>query len=114
MEIDRGCGTVELVGFTGCDDFGRNINPLIVEGQVHGGLVQGIGQALLEGCVYDDAGQLITGSYLDYCMPRAPNVPPFAPSTNRTPCPPNPPARQTPPATPAPAPPAPGPQPVPD
>jgi carbon-monoxide dehydrogenase large subunit len=63
---------------------------MIVEGQVHGGLAQGIGQALLEGCVYDDAGQLITGSYMDYCMPRANNVPSFAVSTNVTLCTHNP------------------------
>src|SRR5438045_3143011 len=77
IEIDRDTGMVELVNFTACDDFGRIINPLIVEGQVHGGLAQGIGQALLEGCVYDESGQLITGSYMDYTMPRANNVPSF-------------------------------------
>src|SRR5207253_1719754 len=78
------------VNFTACDDFGRVINPMIVEGQVHGGLVQGIGQALLEGCIYDEAGQLLTGSYMDYCMPRADDVPSFAVSTNTTLCTHNP------------------------
>jgi CO/xanthine dehydrogenase Mo-binding subunit len=58
VEIDRETGTVELVNFTGADDFGRIINPLIVEGQVHGGLVQGIGQALYENAVYDESSQL--------------------------------------------------------
>jgi aerobic carbon-monoxide dehydrogenase large subunit len=90
IEIDRDTGTVELVNFTACDDFGRIINPLIVEGQVHGGLAQGIGQALLEGCVYDESGQLITGSYMDYTMPRASNVPSFTVSHNVTLCTHNP------------------------
>ncbi|HZS85042.1 MAG TPA: xanthine dehydrogenase family protein molybdopterin-binding subunit [Stellaceae bacterium] len=90
VEIDRDTGIVELVNFTACDDFGRIINPLIVEGQVHGGLVQGIGQALLENCVYDPEGQLLTGSYMDYCMPRASDVPSFAVSTNTTLCTHNP------------------------
>jgi carbon-monoxide dehydrogenase large subunit len=63
------------VNFTAADDVGRVINPMIVEGQIHGGVAQGIGQALLEGCVYDPAsGQLVTGSYMDYCMPRADNI----------------------------------------
>src|SRR5262249_4422910 len=73
VEIDRETGTVELVNFTGADDFGRIINPLIAEGQVHGALVQGIGQALYENAVYDESGQLETGSFMDYCMPRADN-----------------------------------------
>ncbi|MCH8965718.1 MAG: xanthine dehydrogenase family protein molybdopterin-binding subunit, partial [Planctomycetes bacterium] len=70
-------GTVEVSKFTAVDDVGRVINPMIVEGQVHGGLAQGIGQALLENCVYDDKGQLITGSFMDYTMPRADNLPSF-------------------------------------
>jgi carbon-monoxide dehydrogenase large subunit len=69
--------------FTAVDDFGNIINPMIVEGQVHGGLVQGIGQALLENCVYDkETGQLLTGSFMDYAMPRADDLP----SSGRTPC----------------------------
>ncbi|MBV8651073.1 MAG: molybdopterin-dependent oxidoreductase, partial [Alphaproteobacteria bacterium] len=90
VEIDRDTGIVEVVNFAACDDFGRIINPLIVEGQVHGGLVQGIGQALYEGCVYDEGGQLLTGSFMDYCMPRASDVPSFKVSTNTTLCTHNP------------------------
>src|SRR5574341_738463 len=72
VEIDPDTGHTRIVNFTAVDDFGKVINPMIVEGQVHGGLVQGIGQALLEGCRYDkDSGQLLTGTYMDYCMPRA-------------------------------------------
>jgi carbon-monoxide dehydrogenase large subunit len=59
------------------DDFGNVVNPMVVEGQVHGGLVQGIGQALQEGVLYDENGQLLTGSYMDYTMPRAHDVPMF-------------------------------------
>jgi carbon-monoxide dehydrogenase large subunit len=84
VEIERDTGHARIVEFTACDDFGRIVNPMIVEGQVHGGLAQGIGQALLEGCVYDPSGQLLTGSYMDYCMPRADDVPSFAVSTNTT------------------------------
>ena len=66
------------MNFTAVDDVGRVINPMIVEGQVHGGVAQGIGQALLESCVYDnESGQLLTGSYMDYCMPRADDLPNF-------------------------------------
>ncbi len=76
VEIDPETGHVTIASFTASDDFGRIINPMIVAGQVHGGLAQGIGQALLEGCVYDKAtGQLLTGSYMDYAMPRADNLP---------------------------------------
>ncbi len=78
VEVEPATGEVDIVRFTAVDDFGNVINPMIVEGQVHGGLVQGIGQALLEGARYDDSGQLLTGSYMDYCMPRADNVPSFA------------------------------------
>ena len=90
IEIDRETGAVELINFTGADDFGRIINPLIVEGQVHGGLVQGIGQALYENAVYDESGQLKTGSFMDYCMPRADNFLPFKLETNTTLCAHNP------------------------
>ena len=73
------------------NDFGNVINPMIVEGQVHGGLAQGIGQALLENCVYDkESGQLLTGSYMDYCMPRADDLPTFRVETINTPCTTNP------------------------
>ena len=76
--------------FTAVDDFGKIINPMIVEGQVHGGLTQGIGQALLEGCRYDDTGQLITGSFMDYSMPRADDVPSYNLDTRETACTHNP------------------------
>ena len=75
VEVDPDTGAVDIMNFTAVDDVGRVINPMIVEGQVHGGVAQGIGQALLEGCVYDDDGQLLTGSYMDYTMPRADNLP---------------------------------------
>jgi carbon-monoxide dehydrogenase large subunit len=91
IEIDPDTGHLTVIGFTASDDFGRIINPMIVEGQVHGGLAQGIGQALLEGCVYDkDTGQLLTGSYNDYAMPRADDLPNFALSTHVTLCAHNP------------------------
>ncbi|RLA32894.1 MAG: xanthine dehydrogenase family protein molybdopterin-binding subunit [Gammaproteobacteria bacterium] len=86
VEIDPDTGVVDVVSFTAADDFGRIINPMIVEGQVHGGVTQGIGQALYEQCVYDDSGQLLSGSMMDYCLPRADNVPNFAVTTNVTPC----------------------------
>jgi carbon-monoxide dehydrogenase large subunit len=76
---------------TAVDDFGTIINPMIVEGQVHGGLAQGIGQALLENCVYDqESGQLLTGSFMDYCMPRASDFPMFKVDNRVTPCTHNP------------------------
>jgi carbon-monoxide dehydrogenase large subunit len=91
VEVDIETGQVAVANFTASDDFGRIINPLIVAGQVHGGLAQGIGQALLEGCVYDKAsGQLVTGSYSDYTMPRADDLPSFSLSTNVTLCTHNP------------------------
>ena len=84
-------GTTQVVNFSACDDFGNIINPMIVEGQVHGGLAQGIGQALLENCVYDpESGQLLTGSYMDYAMPRADDLPSFKVATKVTPCTHNP------------------------
>ena len=91
VEIDPDTGTTEIVQFVASDDFGKIINPMIVEGQVHGGLAQGIGQALLEGAYYDpDNGQLLTASYMDYTMPRASDLPSFQVSTTETPCPGNP------------------------
>jgi carbon-monoxide dehydrogenase large subunit len=90
LEIDPDTGVVNIERFVASDDFGHIINPMIVEGQVHGGLAQGIGQALLENCIYDDNGQLVTGSYQDYCMPRADNLPNFEVSTTSTPCTHNP------------------------
>ena len=91
VEIDPETGVVEVARFTACDDFGNIINPMIVEGQVHGGLAQGIGQALLEHCVYDaESGQLLSGSYMDYAMPRADDLPSFKVDTRVTPCTHNP------------------------
>jgi carbon-monoxide dehydrogenase large subunit len=78
LEIDPDTGMVELVNYTSVDDVGQPINPLIVEGQVHGGLAQGIGQALSEGFYMDrETGQVLTGSYMDYGMPRAGVIPPL-------------------------------------
>jgi len=91
VEIDRDTGAVTLLNFTAADDFGRIINPLIVAGQVHGGLVQGIGQALYEHTVYDpESGQLRTGSLMDYCLPRADNLAAFNLATHATLCTHNP------------------------
>ena len=91
VEIDPETGTASIVDYTAVDDFGNIINPLIVAGQVHGGVAQGIGQALLEGCRYDErTGQLLTGSYLDYVMPRAADLPEFNLGTEVTPCTHNP------------------------
>ena len=90
VEIDPDTGVTKIVQFVAVDDFGNLINPMIVEGQVHGGIAQGIGQALLEQEVYDDAGQLITGSYMDYCMPRADDLPNFTVGMTCTPCTHNP------------------------
>jgi len=91
LEIDPDTGVVRIEKFTACDDFGNIINPMIVEGQVHGGLTQGIGQALLENCVYDpESGQLLTGSFMDYALPRADDVPSFDVGTKVTPCTHNP------------------------
>jgi aerobic carbon-monoxide dehydrogenase large subunit len=75
VEVDPDTGRVGIASFVCADDFGNVINPMIVEGQVHGGVGQGIGQALLENTSYDAAGQLLTGSYMDYAMPRAEDVP---------------------------------------
>ncbi|MGA9323369.1 MAG: xanthine dehydrogenase family protein molybdopterin-binding subunit [Xanthobacteraceae bacterium] len=77
VEVDPDTGVVELVKYTCVNDFGVVVNPLIVAGQLHGGVVQGIGQALMEMTVYDGDGQLLTGSFMDYAMPRATDVPDF-------------------------------------
>jgi carbon-monoxide dehydrogenase large subunit len=91
VEVDPETGKVRVDRFTAVDDFGNIVNPMIVEGQVHGGLAQGLGQAMLEGCVYDPAtGQLLTGSYQDYAMPRADDLPSFTVDHTVTPCTHNP------------------------
>lgn len=75
VEVDPETGKVTIEKFVSADDFGNVINPMIVEGQVHGGIAQGIGQALLENCSYDENGQLLSASYMDYAMPRADDLP---------------------------------------
>jgi len=91
VEIDPDTGVTKIVKFSAVDDFGKIINPMIVEGQVHGGLTQGIGQALTENCRYDpETGQLVTGSFTDYCIPRADDVPSYQLDTRETPCTHNP------------------------
>ena len=90
LEIDPETGIAKIERWTAVDDFGVLINPMIVEGQVHGGIAQGVGQALYEGAVYNQDGQLLTASYMDYCMPRAHDFPTFEVETTVTPCPSNP------------------------
>ncbi len=91
VEVDPETGVARVDRFTAVDDFGNLVNPMIVAGQVHGGLAQGLGQAMLEGCVYDPAsGQLMTGSYMDYAMPRAADLPSFTVDHTVTPCSHNP------------------------
>ena len=90
VEVDPETGVVTIEQFVAVDDFGHVVNPMIVEGQVHGGLAQGIGQALLEHGVYDESGQLLSGSYMDYTMPRADDLQNFLVDTTTTPCTHNP------------------------
>jgi carbon-monoxide dehydrogenase large subunit len=90
VEIDPETGVVEVVDVAIADDVGVVINPMIVDGQAHGGLAQGIGQALLEECVYDSEGQLVAGSYMSYCMPRAADLPMFKVGNHVTACTHNP------------------------
>ncbi|HEY9359744.1 MAG TPA: xanthine dehydrogenase family protein molybdopterin-binding subunit [Xanthobacteraceae bacterium] len=90
VEVDRDTGKTEIVNWTAVDDFGTVVNPMIVEGQVHGGIAQGIGQALLERAVYDQDGQLVTGSLMDYCMPHAHDLPSFKVGLTETKAPSNP------------------------
>ncbi len=90
VEVDPETGESEIVAWTAVDDFGVVVNPMIVEGQVHGGIAQGVGQALLEGAIYGTDGQLVTGSLMDYCMPRADNLPSYKVETTVTRCPGNP------------------------
>jgi carbon-monoxide dehydrogenase large subunit len=90
VEVDTETGNTEVVAWTAVDDFGIVVNPMIVEGQVHGGIAQGVGQALCEGAIYDKDAQLVTGSFMDYCMPRAAHLPPIKVDTTVTKCPSNP------------------------
>lgn len=90
VEVDPETGVVRVVNYTVVDDFGVVINPLVVEGQVHGGVVQGLGQALTERVVFDADGQIVTGSFMDYGIPRADDIPPIRFSTNEVKCKTNP------------------------
>ena len=90
VEIDAATGALAIVRYTAVEDVGRMINPLLVAGQVHGGIAQGVGQALMESIVYDASGQLVTGSFQDYCMPRADNFCAFALAENEVPTKTNP------------------------
>jgi carbon-monoxide dehydrogenase large subunit len=90
VEVDPDTGMVAVARYSFVNDFGTVINPLLVDGQAHGGIVQGIGQALRERTVYDDEGQLLTGSYMDYAMPRADDVPSFVSAYHPVPATTNP------------------------
>ncbi len=90
VEVDPQTGESEVVAWTAVDDFGTVVNPMIVAGQVHGGVAQGVGQALLEGAVYDADGQLVTGSFMDYCLPRARDLPALNVNMTETKAPSNP------------------------
>jgi carbon-monoxide dehydrogenase large subunit len=90
VEVDPETGVTEIASWVAADDFGNLINPMIVEGQVHGGIAHGVGQALLESACYDETGQLLSGSYMDYGMPRADTLPEMMIATTQTPCPHNP------------------------
>jgi len=91
VEVDPETGDTTIVDWSAVDDFGRVINPMIVDGQVHGGIAHGVGQALLESCIYDEeTGQLLSGSLNDYCVPRADDLPSFKVDMTETLCPHNP------------------------
>ncbi len=90
VEIDPDTGETTIVRYSVVDDFGFTLNPLLLAGQVHGGIAQGAGQALMERAVFDDDGQLLTASFLDYCMPRADNLPQFDFETRNVPSTTNP------------------------
>ena len=91
LEIDKYSGVVKIINYSVVDDFGKVINPLLLEGQVHGGIAQGIGQAILEDTIYDDeTGQLLSGSFMDYAIPRASDMPSIKFSYNEILCNSNP------------------------
>lgn len=90
VEVDPDTGTIAIVRYTGVNDFGTIVNPMIVDGQVHGGVTQGIGQALMEVALFDESGQPITGSFMDYAMPRAGDVPMFTTASQPSPAKTNP------------------------
>jgi len=86
VEVDPDTGKVDIVSYRVLDDFGRVINPMLVAGQVHGGVAQGLGQAVLENCIYDDSGQILTASFTDYAMPRAQDIPDIDFAYEEIPC----------------------------
>jgi carbon-monoxide dehydrogenase large subunit len=90
VEIDPETGVTRIVRYTGISDFGTIVNPMIVEGQLHGGVAQGIGQALMEEVSYDESGQPITGSFMDYALPRAEDIPPMVVGDHPSPAKSNP------------------------
>jgi carbon-monoxide dehydrogenase large subunit len=90
VEVDPQTGVIEVVKYSAVNDFGTIVNPLIVEGQLHGGVAQGIGQTLMEKTEYDSEGQLLTGSYMDYALPRAIDTPSFAVENHEVPAKTNP------------------------
>ena len=90
VEVDPETGAVALLRYTVTHDFGRVLNPLLLAGQVHGGVAQGLGQAGFEATVHDRSGQLLSGSFMDYCLPRAGDLPPIRFTPVETPCPSNP------------------------
>ena len=90
VEVDPETGKIDLKRYVACDDVGNVVNPMIVDGQVHGGVTHGVGQAMLEGAIYDEDGQLLNGSYMDYALPRADDLPSFELDRTVTPCPHNP------------------------
>jgi len=90
VEIDPETGKVEVVRYAAVNDFGTIVNPMLVEGQIHGGVVQGLGQALMEDARYDESGQLLTGSFMDYALPRASDAPPMSVASHEVPATTNP------------------------
>ena len=86
VEIDKATCAIQIARYSVMDDFGVVINPMTLAGQIHGGIVQGVGQALLENVVYDESGQLLAGSLMDYALPRADHFPSFAINMRNTPC----------------------------
>jgi carbon-monoxide dehydrogenase large subunit len=90
VEVDRETGRVTILRYLAVDDVGNVMNPMIVDGMVHGGIAQGVGQALCEGAVYDDTGQLLTGSMMDYALPKADMLPMYETDRTVTPTPVNP------------------------
>src|SRR4029079_572287 len=90
VEIDPTTGNTQVVKYSAVNDFGTVVNPMLVEGQIHGGVLQGIGQALMENTLYDSDGQLVTGSFMDYAMPRAHDAPDFVVESHPVPATSNP------------------------